>query len=189
MVETGTIVLAIIIALASLIILSILFGPITDKFKCSCLGKKLSCGGVACGCAKDCGSCDNPNLVLLSKGKPAMVCPAWPSYPGSNLTDGDYGTFAHSADWISTSNVSAEVDLGQPYVIRKVKIFNRKDCCQSRFGYHKLIIDDQQVAEGDAKGSWEYEYCLNLQGQRVKILMDGILNLSEIEVWGYPIQQ
>jgi hypothetical protein len=101
------------------------------------------------------------------------------------LTDGDYSTFTHSADWLSTSKVSAEIDLGKIYTIRKVKIFNRMDCCQDRFGMHSLFIDGKLVGLGDAKGAWEYEYCLNMTGQKVKIQMDGILNLAEVEVWGY----
>lgn len=184
MVEISTIALTIIIAVATFLILIMTLDPLMKKIKCFCNEKP----NPVCHCMKECEGCgdgDAPKLCLLSRGKPVTITPPWQSFPGSNLTDGDVSTFAHSADWISTSNVSAEIDLGQTYTIRKIKIFNRMDCCQDRFGCHKLYIDGTQVAEGDAKGAWEYEYCIKAQGQKVKIEMDGILNLGEVEVWGY----
>lgn len=189
MVEMGNVVLASIIALASFFVLVILLSPVVrwiqdQKCQPTVQGPPEP---PPCMCASECpDACSNvPALKLLSRGKPVTINPPWQSYPGSNLTDGDYGTFAHSADWISTTNVSATVDLGQKYTIRKIKIFNRMDCCQDRFGYHKLFVDEVKVADGDAMGAWEYEYCINIDGQKVKIEMDGILNLGEIEIWGY----
>jgi hypothetical protein len=195
MIEGSTIILTIIIAFVTMLVLWMIIRPIIVKYTNTCPGPvvrdepKKVVPQEDCECVSECyGGCEGggtSKVILLSRGKPVKMDPEWQSYPASNLTDGDYSTFAHSADWISTQNVTAEIDLGSLYTIRKVKIFNRMDCCQDRFQIHKLLIDDKEVGLGNAKGAWEYQYCLNVKGQKVKIMMDGILNLGEIEVWGY----
>jgi F5/8 type C domain. len=194
MIDGSTIILTAISVMAAFIILSLVLYPMIQQLRCKIASQKEVAKDtppappdVKCQCADECFTgCDGSmRLRLLSRGKPVKIVPDWQSYPGSNLTDGDYNTFAHSADWLSTTGVSAEIDLGKAYTIMKVKIFNRKDCCQDRFGPHQLFIDGKKVSEGDAKGAWEYEYCISVTGQKVKIQMDGVLNLSEIEVWGY----
>lgn len=184
-------ILIIIIAIVSIVIIMMFINALIEKSKCQTaptaprVAREAKPVPKDCNCVNECYSCGSSPISLLSKGKEVTIDPPWQSYPGSNLTDGDYTTFAHSADWIATKDVSAEVDLGKPYTIRKVKIFNRMDCCQDRFGYHQLFIDGKKIGDGNAQGAWEYEYCLEVTGQKVKIAMDGILNLGEIEVWGY----
>lgn len=195
MINISTVVLTAIIAVVSFIVLSLFIDPLVKKIRCSlktspakAMDAPLKPKEPECECESECYGNDcfsGVPMTLLSRGKPVKVTPAWQSYPGSNLTDGEYETFAQSADWISTKNVSAEVDLGKEYTIRKIKIFNRMDCCQDRFGPHSLYIDGKKIGTGDARGAWEYEYCVALTGTKVKIEMDGILNLSQIEVWGY----
>jgi hypothetical protein len=195
MVDVNTIILTTIISIVSFTIIMMVLGPFIQSLKCKAsasaaastppVAREAITGPCTCmnECYSGCGS--GPQLMLLSRGKPVTITPPWQSYPGSNLTDGDYTTFAHSADWTSTTAVSAEIDLGQAYQIKKVKIFNRMDCCQDRFGEHSLLIDGNVIGTGDAKGAWEYEWCIDVNGQKVMVQMDGILNLGEIEVWGF----
>jgi hypothetical protein len=62
-----------------------------------------------------------------------------PAGPWPNLTDGNFGNFAHTLDNGATF---IEVDLGAVKEIAKVVITNRPDCCQNRLGEAKLKLLD-----------------------------------------------
>lgn len=131
------------------------------------------------------------NPVLISAGKPASIVPQHASYPGSNLVDGRYDTFAHS---VYAPINYVEIDLLQDFWITQVKIVNREDCCQERFTQHKIFIDGVLVSEADAQGAQVFVHDFqNVRGRVFKLekpgLVDGVevpLNLAQIEILGYP---
>ena len=69
------------------------------------------------------------NENIISKNKPVTMSSTLPGYPGSNLTDGNINTMAHTNGDI---NAFMEVDLGSNYNIGKIIIINRQDCCKNR---------------------------------------------------------
>jgi hypothetical protein len=62
-----------------------------------------------------------------------------PAGPWPNLTDGNFGSFAHTS---SNGESFIEVDLGAVKEIAKVVITNRSDCCQDRLGGAKIELLD-----------------------------------------------
>lgn len=132
---------------------------------------------------------EQKEIKLLSLNKPVTVDPLWINHPGANLVDGSLNTFTQTADWVSRKEVSVEIDLLQEFSIVQIRIFNRKDCCWERFGIHSLLLDDKVVFVQNADGApiWEYNWSVDEAplAQKVKIQMDGILSLSEVEIWGF----
>jgi len=59
--------------------------------------------------------------------------------PWANLTDGNYGNFAHTS---GNGESFIEVDLGAVKEIAKIVISNRKSCCQDRLGGAKIVLLD-----------------------------------------------
>jgi hypothetical protein len=59
--------------------------------------------------------------------------------PWANLTDGKYGSFAHTQ---GDGESFVEVDLGAVKEIAKIVISNRKHCCQDRLGGAKIELLD-----------------------------------------------
>eukprot|EP00976_Prorocentrum_cordatum_P000110 2545-Prorocentrum_minimum.AAC.1 len=75
---------------------------------------------------------------------------AWNEFcPASNCIDGDYSTYmyegsqcqqgssmCHTTNW-GTLNLRLRLDLGQSFVVARVVLYNRIDCCKDRLGYHQ----------------------------------------------------
>ena len=70
-----------------------------------------------------------------------------------------------------------------------LEIWNRWGCCQDRLGLHEWYVDDIECYSGTAVSAFEIEDTCGLTGTKVKLVLPGynrIINLQEIEVWGYP---
>lgn len=64
-------------------------------------------------------------------------------YPPSNVIDKNDDTFSHTASGIEDfANIWLEIDLGQDKDIAKLKLVNRKDCCQERLVGTQIRISD-----------------------------------------------
>ena len=79
--------------------------------------------------------------IDIARSKTVTVLPGLysASFPGSNLTDGDLTTMAHSSSGI---NCSMTVDLLTSYPIQKIQIFNRTTCCFDRIVGARVDILD-----------------------------------------------
>jgi cytoskeletal protein RodZ len=61
-------------------------------------------------------------------------------FPAINAVDGDIGTFTHTA--AGSENIhQLTLVLKTPQVIKKVEVYNRKDCCQSRLYGTVLLLE------------------------------------------------
>ena len=77
------------------------------------------------------------NVYILASGNLALDKPTsqsstdTPDYPSSDAINGNYDDFTHTAaneypSWW-------RVDLGDIYIIGKIKLYNRKDCCRKLY--------------------------------------------------------
>ena len=57
-----------------------------------------------------------------------------------NLTDGNFGNFAHTKGRTASEYDYLQVDLGSPQQIEKLKITNRTSCCKQRAIGIKAVI-------------------------------------------------
>lgn len=91
------------------------------------------------------------------------------SFGPSNLTDGKVTSKSSTGAWQMawTSDQAKpwfEIDLGQDYSIKKIKVFNRDDCCQDKFiGFKVAILNGSKQAIytesiTDAKGVYDFSF-------------------------------
>ena len=88
-----------------------------------------------------------------------------------------------------------KIDLGARQFLEHVLVYNRKDCCQGRFGKHVIETSDDNKAwatcfRGTLPASYgpHKEKC-KARARYVRLRMDGhknYVNLSEVEVYGKP---
>eukprot|EP00058_Branchiostoma_floridae_P021681 XP_002607171.1 hypothetical protein BRAFLDRAFT_68034 [Branchiostoma floridae] len=114
---------------------------------------------------------------------------------GNTDTNYDHGSCTHTID-IGETNPSWWVDLGQSYVIDRVLIFNRQDCCSERINPFNIHIgDSDQVSTnpkcgGDHQMNWNQPSisvsCKGMKGRYVGVRLPGssrILTLCEVQVF------
>ena len=80
--------------------------------------------------------------VSLAANKPVTGSSQHSSTHGyKNLTDGNFGNFAHTKGRTASEYDYLQVDLGSPQQIEKLKITNRTSCCKQRaIGIKAVII-------------------------------------------------
>ncbi|KAM9316346.1 fucolectin-like [Gastrophryne carolinensis] len=95
------------------------------------------------------------------------------------------------------------VDLLETYVISRVLITNRGDCCADYINGAKILIGDSLSNNGNnnqvcAKitsiplGGTETYHCPNMKGRYVNVVLDDItqfLTFCEIQIFGVPANQ
>jgi poly(beta-D-mannuronate) lyase len=92
------------------------------------------------------------------------------SYPASNAwSNGSKFTHTNSGvgQWW-------EVKFNDEYLIGKVKILNRRDCCGGRLARTKVFVDNQvcgEVQNGTRNGTWYEVRCAKpLYGRRIRLV-------------------
>ena len=113
----------------------------------------------------------------------------------SACIDGELDTFCSTGP-TQTSSPSLVLDLGATHQVSHVKLYNRRDCCQSHLGYYTISY---RVASGDgwtqcagdraaANALGPLQHACPHQARYVKVELPGaegrILELAEVEVWG-----
>ncbi|KAI8490321.1 hypothetical protein Bbelb_320590 [Branchiostoma belcheri] len=146
--------------------------------------------------------------VNIALGKTAVQSSYIDDIPGNArlAVDGNiasnhhHGSCTHTKHWPGEENASWWVDLGQPYTIGRVRIFNRMDCCQERLNPFNIHIGDSaQVSENprcgghgdhviDEKRPSILVSCQGMKGRYVGVRLPGyrrIVSLCEVQV--FPI--
>ncbi|KAI8514163.1 hypothetical protein Bbelb_084870 [Branchiostoma belcheri] len=112
---------------------------------------------------------------------------------GNTASDYHDGSCTHTTE---EDNPSWWVDLGQPYAIGRVTIFNRMDCCPERLNPFNIHIgDSDQVRENPRCGDDHQLYvkwpsisvsCQGMKGRYVGVRLPGcrrVLSLCEVQVF------
>jgi len=82
-----------------------------------------------------------------------------------------------------------EVAFNQGYLVDRVKVLNRRDCCGGRLNGTKVMIDDQEcgkIPNGCRNGQWYTVKCKEpLFGGKVRLVttQNTYLHISGIEIW------
>ena len=68
--------------------------------------------------------------------------PTWPGYPPANLTDGDHTTFTHPQAGAGAGVLGYyfQVDLGQTYVLDRIVLWSRHNCCPERLSKYRVEV-------------------------------------------------
>jgi hypothetical protein len=145
---------------------------------------------VQCGNGRQDGSSVKDRLNIIPVQSGTMSSHYNPAYPPSNCFDGNPSTFCHSQD--DFANQFIRLDLGHSQPIESVKIWNRQDCCQNRFGAHVIETSNDDASwttcfTGTLSTSTapQTEACNVASARYVRVRMDGhadFLNLGDIQV-------
>ncbi|KAI8494540.1 hypothetical protein Bbelb_277660 [Branchiostoma belcheri] len=143
----------------------------------------------------------SPSGVNLALGKPAYQtssdAPADRAVDGN--TDGDFfaqpGSCTHTVDGGET-DPSWWVDLGQSYMVDRVVILNRMDCCSERLNPFNIHIGDSDQVSDNPKCGGDHQIAVNhpsisvacqgMRGRYVGVRLPGfhrILTLCEVQVF------
>ncbi|XP_019618512.1 PREDICTED: uncharacterized protein LOC109465602, partial [Branchiostoma belcheri] len=136
--------------------------------------------------------------VSVALGKSAyQTSTAWTGAAGRAVdgnTDGDYqaGSCSHTA---TEAYPSWWVDLGQSYMVSRVAIFNRMDCCSERLNPFNIHIGDSDQVSKNPKCGGDHHIdvnqssisvsCQGMRGRYVGVRLPGpsrILTLCEVQV-------
>ncbi|KAI8491011.1 hypothetical protein Bbelb_314300 [Branchiostoma belcheri] len=111
-------------------------------------------------------------------------------------TDGrwDVGSCTHTIE--VTSNPTWWVDLGHPYQIDRLVIFNRQDCCKERLNPFNIHIGDSDQVSTNPKCGGDHQInvnhqfisvrCQPMRGRYVGVRLPGqsrVLTLCEVQVF------
>ncbi|XP_078693720.1 uncharacterized protein LOC144923227 [Branchiostoma floridae x Branchiostoma belcheri] len=117
---------------------------------------------------------------------------------GNTASNHHYGSCTHTKNLPGEMNVSWWVDLGQPYAIGRVVIFNRMDCCQERLNPFNIHIgDSDKVSTNPMCGDYHQidvkrpsisVSCQGMKGRYVAVRLPynhncRILSLCEVQVF------
>ena len=116
-----------------------------------------------------------------------------PNFPASNCNDGNVNNFC-SSNLPLSSPAHLTVDLGSTQTIEAVEIYNRKDCCQERFGDHVIELSNDkstftQCFSGKLPSTVgpHVETCRGTaRFVRLQMLSSNGLNLAEVKVQVAP---
>ncbi|XP_035682620.1 uncharacterized protein LOC118420023 [Branchiostoma floridae] len=142
---------------------------------------------------------DGMNVAL---GKTAFQTSSRPDGAASLAVDGNtdthyhHGSCTHTKGFPGEANPSWWVDLGQSYVIDRVVIFNRQDCCSKRLNPFNIHIGDSDQVSANPKCGGNHQMNLNqpsisvscqgMKGRYVGVRLPGpyrILTLCEVQVF------
>jgi hypothetical protein len=142
-----------------------------------------------------------PALVNLALNQPTWQVCTLHNYDSSLAVDGNRDgnlenmSVTHTCEKLD--NPWWRVDLGSLHRIVNVVIYNRRDCCPTRtrnFYVHIMNENTDIVASKYYDGVVSDKVAVNLdhaEGRFVQIQLTGndILNLAEVEVYGYPAHE
>jgi len=145
------------------------------------------------------GMWNTDGMTNLALGKPAVQSTTLGSFVASNVVDGNVNTFSH------TTRVSGNVwrvDLGAEFNIVRVNVINRQEeVSMGRLigAYVEILGADMttvvhppthealEVTELSSLGA-SFSFTNPARGRGVQITLRGsILNLAQVEVFGYPV--
>ncbi|XP_035663692.1 uncharacterized protein LOC118407334 [Branchiostoma floridae] len=134
-------------------------------------------------------------------GKPAFQTSTLDDYEASRAVDGIADTDLNHGS-CAVSRVEEEpvwwVDLGQSYVVERVVIFNRQDCCAERLNPFHINIGDTPETSTQCGGDHQISLtepsisvsCPGMQGRLVAVILPGTsrtLSLCEVHVFAVVI--
>ncbi|XP_066265973.1 uncharacterized protein [Branchiostoma lanceolatum] len=148
---------------------------------------------------------DSDNLcdVNVALGKTAFQTST--VQPASFAVDGNTNTYPPCTHTTQEANPSWWVDLGQSYLIDRVAIFNRQDCCSRRLNPFNIHIGDSDRVSTNPKCGGDHQIDLNqpmiqveckgMRGRYVGVRLPSsyqILSLCEVQVFiatkGYTVR-
>eukprot|EP00058_Branchiostoma_floridae_P007194 XP_002592682.1 hypothetical protein BRAFLDRAFT_67120 [Branchiostoma floridae] len=150
------------------------------------------------------GSSAGANIAL---GKSAFQTTTFYDVNGvaSHAVDGNTDTSYGSGSCTHTANTPGEdnptwwVDLGQSYVIGRVAIFNRQDCCSERINPFNIHIGDSDQVSTNPRCGGDHQIdvsqpsisvsCQGVVGRYVSVRLPGssrILTLCEVQLVSQP---
>ncbi|KAI8485744.1 hypothetical protein Bbelb_365780 [Branchiostoma belcheri] len=143
--------------------------------------------------------------VNVALGKTANQTSTYLYGAASRAVDGNTGTnffsgtCAHTTDTagsLGETDPSWWVDLGQSYMITRVVIFNRRDCCSERLNPFNIHIGDSDQISENPKCGGDHHIALNqpsisvscpgMMGRYVGVRLPGhsrVLTLCEVQVY------
>ncbi|XP_019614393.1 PREDICTED: sushi, von Willebrand factor type A, EGF and pentraxin domain-containing protein 1-like [Branchiostoma belcheri] len=113
-------------------------------------------------------------------------------------TDGDYdaGSCTHTVGVPGETDPSWWVDLGQSYMVDRIVVFNRMECCQERLNPFNIHIGDSDQVSTNPKCGGDHQIdvnqpsisvsCQGMRGRYVGVRLPGpnrILTLCEVQVF------
>jgi hypothetical protein len=148
-------------------------------------------------------------LVNVAAGGTATQSSTYQSYTdASRAIDGNSdGNFFHYSVTHTNADYQAwwQVDLGAPYAIDTVNVWNRNDCCPDRLSNFYILVSDQPFASNNlssvlsqsgvtgyyvaGQGGYPTAQTIQRTGRYVRVQLTGTnyLSLAEVEVLGRPI--
>ncbi|XP_035678075.1 fucolectin-like [Branchiostoma floridae] len=140
--------------------------------------------------------------VNVALGKPAFQTSSHPQFPASLAVDGNTntdmraGSCTHTRDYPGEDNPTWWVDLGQSYVVDRLIIFNRQDCCSERLNPFNIHIGDSDQVSTNPQCGGDHRIdvtqpsisvsCPGMRGRYVAVRLPGpsrILTLCEVRVF------
>ncbi|WP_164503637.1 discoidin domain-containing protein [Pleionea sediminis] len=115
-----------------------------------------------------------------------------PSRAVDGNVDGHYFRSKSVTHTLSESSPWWKVDLGDSYIVHKVSLWNRTDCCGERLSnFHVDLLDKNGniLASKNHTGTVPNKVDIDLTGVgvysvRVQLNQSGVLSLAEVKVWG-----
>ncbi|XP_078603366.1 uncharacterized protein LOC144877331 [Branchiostoma floridae x Branchiostoma japonicum] len=122
--------------------------------------------------------------------------PASVAVDGNIATNYDAGSCTHTVGDYGEDNPTWWVDLGQSYVIDRLVIFNRQDCCSERLNPFNIYIGDSDQVSTNPRCGGDHQIdvnqpsisvsCQGMKGRYVGVSLPGssrILTLCEVQVF------
>ncbi|XP_066266192.1 uncharacterized protein [Branchiostoma lanceolatum] len=173
-------------------------GQCNPKSPTPCCSDYGWCGNTAAHCT--CNGCVDYH-VNIARGKTAYQTSTMGGYTAGRAVDGNTnsdfvaGTCTHN-DGSGETDPSWRVDLRESYMIEKVVIFGRTDCCHERLNPFNIHIGDSEDVSANPKCGGDHqihEYqpsvsisCQGMRGRYVGVRLPGsgrILTLCEVQVF------
>ncbi|XP_078589276.1 uncharacterized protein LOC144869684 [Branchiostoma floridae x Branchiostoma japonicum] len=168
-------------------------GQCDRKSDTPCCDKDGWCGSTASHCT--CSDCIDYRNVALKKT--AGQTSTGFGGVASRAVDGNSGTDFRGLTCMHTAeqgNPTWWVDLGQPYAVERVVIYNRWDCCSERINPFVIHIGDSSRVTSNPQCGGEHRMiqktisisCQNMQGRYVAVRLPGssrTLSLCEVQVF------
>ncbi|CAH1276936.1 LPA, partial [Branchiostoma lanceolatum] len=119
---------------------------------------------------------------------------------GNSAANYHAGSCTHTAHMPGEDTPSWWVDLGQSYVVDRVVIFNRQDCCSDRINPFNVHIGDSDQVNSNPKCGGDHQInvnqpsisisCQGMKGRYVGVRLPGplrVLTLCEVQVFSAHI--
>ncbi|XP_078683131.1 uncharacterized protein LOC144917204 isoform X5 [Branchiostoma floridae x Branchiostoma belcheri] len=144
----------------------------------------------------------NCNSVNVALGKAAFQTSTCCGGVASHAVDGNTDTDFYAGSCTATADSPAEtdpswwVDLGQSYMIDRIVIFNRQECCPERLNPFNIHIGDSDQVSENPKCGGDHQIdvnqpsisvsCQGMRGRYVGVRLPGpsrVLTLCEVQVF------